>query len=107
MGRAKDRLEGGTHLAVPALPGARQPQSLPQDLPELESAGPAGGFALALRQQHLPWLRQQEQEADALSDWTASGAREAQGSSSPKQAATMRRVQLWISPRPSIPWQGV
>ena len=69
MGGAEDRDDGCTNPPVPILPSVSRPQSLPQG--RLESAGPAGGFACAFRQQHFARPRQQH-EADALSEPAAS-----------------------------------
>ena len=103
MSGAQDREVGCTDPVVPMLPGVSLPQSLPQDLPE--SAGPAGGFASSLRQQHFARLRQQPDEVAVASDRAASGAREANASSATRHAATPARTKLKVSSLPSIPWE--
>jgi hypothetical protein len=104
MGGAKDRDHGRTNPAVPMLPSVSRLQSAPQGL--LESAGPAGGFAFALRQQHFARPRQQH-EADELNELAASGAREANDRSRARLTAITARTKRKLSLVPSIPWKAV
>ena len=104
MGGAEDRDDGGKNPPVPVLPSVTRLQSPPQGL--LESAGAAGGFALALRQQHFARPRQQH-EADELNELAASGAREANDRSRARLTAITARTKRKLSLVPSIPWESV
>jgi hypothetical protein len=90
MGGVTGREEGCTKPVELLGPMIRGPQSLPQDVPE--SVGPLGCVALALRQQHFARFRQQD-EPRPLSDWAASGTREANDMSSARLAATTQRAK--------------
>jgi hypothetical protein len=104
MGGAADRDDGGANPPVPIPPSVSRPQSPPQGL--LENAGPAGGFAFVLRQQHFARPRQQH-EADELNELAASGAREANDRSSARLTAITARTRRKLSFVPSIPWKAV
>ncbi len=81
-------------------PSVTWPQLAPQD--RLENAGPTGALTPVFRQQHFPWLRQQE-GARSLNVPAASGARDANDRSNASTAAITLRTGFELNSRPSIP----
>ena len=92
------RVDGGTNPTALPIPKVTRSQSLPH---RSEKAGPARVLACSL-QQHLPWLRQQD-EKDGAAD--RSDGKEAVDTSRARHAANTLRLQQTVPHLPSILWR--